>query len=446
LSRGACADIVRAFMKLRLVSILALLVGACPVFAVPAWQQIDVPPHLYHQRTPLDRFTRLKDDLESGRIALDRNSEKDFVISLLRVLEVPVSSQMLVFSTTSLQLRLITPSNPRALYFTDDLYVGYIPGGRIEIVSLDPELGAIFYIFDIPRSTANIRAERSERCMNCHSPRTRICAGVGREVRGAGPRVAASQRIGRSRRGTAFLSSSASADGMSPANMASPSIWGNAIGRLAEGKLSKRLIEPGALFDFARYPAATSDILPQLLLEHQAGFVNRVVEASYRARTALHAGQGQIDDVQNRELDEQARVVTRYLLFADEVPLPAGGVEGDAAFKSDFLRNRRAVSDGASLRDFDLTTPAVPKPLQLHDLQSSFPGVAGGNEAAHLRHDEGGARLRKIGRGLCVSSRERERQHPRYTPRDAVRPAAPVGKKTTGAPRVAESAREIKAR
>jgi hypothetical protein len=84
--------------------------------------------------------------------------------------------------------------------------------------------------------------------------------------------------------------------------------------------------------------------------------VNRVVEASYRARTALHAGQGQLDDAQNRELDEQARVVTRYLLFADEVPLPAGGVEGDAAFKADFLRTRRVTSDGASLKDFDLST------------------------------------------------------------------------------------------
>src|SRR6187397_1928212 len=156
-------------MKLWLVSILALLVGACPVFAVPAYQQIDLPPHLYHQRTPADRFTRLKDDLESGRIALDRSSERDLVISLLRALEVPVSSQMLVFSTTSLQLRVITPSNPRALYFTDDLYVGYIPGGRIEVLSFDPELGAIFYIFDIPRSSANIRVERSERCMNRHA-------------------------------------------------------------------------------------------------------------------------------------------------------------------------------------------------------------------------------------------------------------------------------------
>ena len=31
-----------------------------------------------------------------------------------------------------------------------------------------------------------------------------------------------------------------------------------------------------------------------------------------------------------------ARGLVRYLLFADEVPLPSGGIEGDARYKSDF--------------------------------------------------------------------------------------------------------------
>lgn len=107
--------------------------------------------------------------MESGELKLDRSGEKAFLLSLLRQLEVPVSSQMLVFSTTSLQLRFISPENPRALYFNEDIYVGYIPGGRLEIVSIDPELGGIFYIFDIPRGDAPAKVERSQRCMNCHA-------------------------------------------------------------------------------------------------------------------------------------------------------------------------------------------------------------------------------------------------------------------------------------
>ena len=110
----------------------------------------------------------------------------------------------------------------------------------------------------------------------------------------------------------------------------------------------KQRIEPGTHFDFARYPVATSEVLPQLLLEHQAGFVNRVVEASYRTRTALHASGGKHTAEQERELDDQARIVTRYILFADEAPLPSGGVTGDAEFKKDFQK--------APLRELDLQT------------------------------------------------------------------------------------------
>src|SRR5438128_12351993 len=128
---------------------MAMAKMACAESSV---RDIDQPPHNDRQRTPRDRFTQLKPALEAGQIELDRSSEKAFVASLLKALDIPVSSQMLVFSTTSLQLSLISPSNPRALYFNDDIYVGYVPGGRIEVLSIDPELGAIFYIFDIPRA------------------------------------------------------------------------------------------------------------------------------------------------------------------------------------------------------------------------------------------------------------------------------------------------------
>ena len=150
-----------------------LLAALCLVPAATAepvtFQDFDQPPHRYFERAPRDAFSKLKDDLEKGRLNLDMSSERAFLTSLLQVLKIPVASQMLVFSTTSLQLSFINPSNPRALYFNDDIYLGYIPGGRIEIVSTDPELGGIYYIFDIPRPGGSIRVERSNRCMNCHA-------------------------------------------------------------------------------------------------------------------------------------------------------------------------------------------------------------------------------------------------------------------------------------
>jgi hypothetical protein len=41
--------------------------------------------------------------------------------------------------------------------------LGFIPGGKIEIVSLDPQAGGVYYIFPIPRNGEAVRIERSTR-------------------------------------------------------------------------------------------------------------------------------------------------------------------------------------------------------------------------------------------------------------------------------------------
>jgi hypothetical protein len=339
---------------------LPTLLGAASLGAAsaqPDYSDIDEPPHNYRQRDLRDRFTLLKGDFEAGRIELDRSSEKAFLLSVLRVLEIPVTSQMLVFSTTSLQLSLISPSNPRALYFNEDVYLGHVPGGRIEIVSLDPEVGGIFYIFDIPRDARPLRIERSERCMNCHAgDDTGQVPGLVVKSVLPGPSGGSlnAYRIGQTGHGIPFEQRFGGwyvtgRHGIS-------NHWGNLTGRFVSGDLVRIPNLPGERFNWAKFPVATSDILPQLLHEHQAGFVNRVVEASYRARTALHATGGQLSDRQAAELDRQAEIITRYLLFADEAPLPPQGVEGDAAYTADFLRNRRVAADGISLKDLDLRT------------------------------------------------------------------------------------------
>jgi hypothetical protein len=288
---------------------------------------------------------------------LDRGSEKAFVGSVLRALDIPASSQMLVFSTTSLQLSLISPSNPRALYFNEDTYAGYVPGGRIEIVSIDPELGGIFYIFDIPREAQPVRVERSERCMNCHSgEESGFVPGLVIKSVVPGPRGGSLTAYRSGQSGHAVPFDQRFGGWHVTGQHGITNHWGNLTGRLMDGNLIKVPNAPGARFSFDKYLVASSDVLPQLLHEHQAGFVNRVVEASYRARTALHAGKGKLTPEQAVELDEQARIVTRYLLFADEAPLPTGGVEGDALYKADFLRAGPVATNGLSLRDFDLRT------------------------------------------------------------------------------------------
>ena len=320
-----------------------------------AYQEIEKAPHDYWKRPLQDRFTAFKAELDAGKITLDYGNEKSFLLSLLKALGIPVSSQLLVFSTTSLQLRFITPSNPRALYFNEDVYVGYIPGGRIEIVSLDPELGAIFYIFDIPRGPGPLRIERSDRCMNCHAgDDTGYVPGLVIRSVLPGPSGGSlkSFRSGLPGHGVPFHQRFG---GWYVTGLGFTNHWGNLLGRSSPEGLSTRAAQPGVAFDFSRYPATTSDGLAHLLHDHQAGFVNRVVEASYRARSYLHEGKGKLGPEHQLELDRQAEIVVRYALFADEVPVPQNGVVAEVPFKEDFLRTRRAVA-GMSLKDFDLKT------------------------------------------------------------------------------------------
>ena len=58
---------------------------------------------------------------------------------MLDLLNVPVESQVLVYTQTSQQAEKIMLDNPRAIYFNDTVSVGYMRGGGIlEIVAQDP--------------------------------------------------------------------------------------------------------------------------------------------------------------------------------------------------------------------------------------------------------------------------------------------------------------------
>ncbi|MEX2579991.1 MAG: hypothetical protein WD342_13110 [Verrucomicrobiales bacterium] len=340
------------------LSILAM--SATPVSSADdeidlSFSDVDAPEHDYWNRPLRDPFTRIKDDLEQGLLLLDHGSEKAFVESLLAELGIPASSQMLVYSTTSLQLSLISPRSPRALYFNEDVYLGWVPGGKIEIVSIDPEIGGVFYIFDIPKNGGRPVVERSKRCMNCHSDEdTRHVPGI--VIKSVIPgtsggslesyrRAATGHQIPLEERFGGWHVTGGDDLGKH---------WGNLVGRFTPEGIVTTPVPPGERFDWSTFPVRTSDVLPHLLHEHQAGFVNRALEAHYRARTYLERGRGRLSPEDRKEMDRQADSLVRYLLFADEAELPPAGVAGDDRFKEDFLADRRATREGVSLKDFDL--------------------------------------------------------------------------------------------
>ena len=63
----------------------------------------------------------------------------------------------------------ISPEQPRALYYNDDVYIGQVHDGKvIEVVSFDPVQGAIFYILDEHRAEHPVFERAELDCTQCH--------------------------------------------------------------------------------------------------------------------------------------------------------------------------------------------------------------------------------------------------------------------------------------
>ena len=106
--------------------------------------------------------------LATAGLAFD--GQQGYLRSVLAALDIPVESQVLLFSKTGIQHPFTNPENPRALYFNERAIVGYIPGAPvIEIASHDPRQGVVFHTLKQDAAGAPQLA-RPERCLVCHHP------------------------------------------------------------------------------------------------------------------------------------------------------------------------------------------------------------------------------------------------------------------------------------
>jgi len=123
----------------------------------------------YSKATVDDPITKLQQAIDTGKVRLDYETEHGYLRSVLNALDIPVSSQVLVFSKTSFQRDLISPKTPRALFFNDDVYIGFIPGSpMLEISTADKKLGGIFYTLK-QNAEAPVKFARTDQCLECHA-------------------------------------------------------------------------------------------------------------------------------------------------------------------------------------------------------------------------------------------------------------------------------------
>src|SRR5262245_24481761 len=122
--------------------LLTLVCALAVVSTLVAGQQLpklaDDSAIAYAKTAATDPVARLMKKIEAGETTIAYDEQHGYLSSLLKALNVPVSSQGLVFSRTSLQVDRIAPWSPRAIYFNDDIYLGWVQGGPImEIAAVD---------------------------------------------------------------------------------------------------------------------------------------------------------------------------------------------------------------------------------------------------------------------------------------------------------------------
>src|SRR5204862_5642949 len=116
------------------------------LFLLAAGVLIPVAAWSFRQDQSEDPVRSLAQRIQTDRTVLNYDEAHGYLSAILKELKVPVSSQALVFSKSSFQLSQISPETPRAVYFNDDTYVGWVNHGQfIEIAHVDPKTGPNFY-------------------------------------------------------------------------------------------------------------------------------------------------------------------------------------------------------------------------------------------------------------------------------------------------------------
>jgi hypothetical protein len=345
-------------------------------------------PINYRSEDLSDPVAKLQQQIDGGKVSLSYDPDHGYLKSVLKLLNVPVDSQTLVFSKTSFQYPKISPEHPRALYYNDDVYIGSVHEGKaIEIVSFDPRQGAIFYLLD-ERKVDKPAFQRAELdCTQCHiAAGTRGVPGVllrsvyptptGTLVPGAPSFITDQESPLKERWGGWFIGGALATGSMGNASVAdAPATDASDQGGQAPIKLTV-LNQP---FAASTYLAPGSDAVALLVLAHQTQMHNLITLTNYKTRLALYSQSGQpeaaVPEATRRQFERPAEQLLRYLLFSNETPLTGFNAQrelGSSAFAREFAARGVRDSKGRSLRDFDLKTRIFRYPCSYLIYSESF--------------------------------------------------------------------------
>ncbi len=345
-------------------------------------------PTIGYTTAPLDDpISKLEKRLARGEAKLTFVPGRGYLDSLLAALDIDPSSQTLVFSQTSLQSRRIRPRTPRAIYFNDDVYVAWVQHGPLEIGSLDPHLGPVFYIVEQNPAAAPEFGRQLKRCLSCHDSYSLSGGGVPRFIVGSGyvgPEgnlvthegwILVTDRTPLESRWGGWYVTGHSGSQVHLGNMIIRSYADfDHLQDLRAGNIDTL----DGLFDTKPYLTDKSDIVALMVLEHQVNAQNAITRVNYDTRTVLdaeHAEVGAADAAPSatamKLIDDSIEPLVETMLFVGAVELTSP-LSGLPAFQAQF--EKRAVRDdeGRSLRDLDLETRLFRYPLSYTIYSDAF--------------------------------------------------------------------------
>lgn len=341
----------------------------------------------YGSTKPSDVVAQLNAKLEAGQVTLTfEPGGRGYLRSVLDALQISPSSQTLVYSGTSLQASYINEKNPRAIYFNDNVAVGWIRGAPlVELASQDPRLGTVFYQLSQTES-GTPRFNRQETCLSCHlSWDTRAVPGVfvlttfprksDRDYASGGVsdhREALDRRYG----GWYVTGDTVPARHMgnqpligphavSPDKTPAPPTYATLAGR-------------DVVRDIGDFLTPTSDIVALQVAEHQMHAMNLMTRAAWEHRliergTADAPVTPDAAPVLAPRVREAVDELADYLLFVDEVPL--GAIKGNSGFAEWFAAQGPKDPAGRSLRALKLDRRLMTYPLSYTIYSVAFDGL-----------------------------------------------------------------------
>ncbi len=317
---------------------------------------------------------RLQQRINSGEVRLEFRPGRGYLDSLLEAFGISPLTQTLVFSKTSAQFRLISPRSPRALYFNDDVYIGWVRGGPfLEVSTADADRGAAFYTLPQRAAPKPAFAPDNGQCLQCHET-TRTLRIPGHLTRSVHPSPDGQPVF---RLGTTDVDQTTSLADRFGGWYITAATFPHRGNRVLPDEDEPERVAPMGLdtvVDLDAYLRPDSDLVAHLLLAHQTQTHNRIARAALEARKALDyradmtarfgEASPELEASVKRRVEGPAEDLLRYLLFSREAEMPAG-VSKRSPLATEFSKR-------GPLYELDLRTRLLRTPLSYLILSDPF--------------------------------------------------------------------------